>query len=252
MATKNNKNSGTKSEVLIMVKCGYGLLITVAQVLLFGVLGLCLFWIIHYGGGVAWTQDVSKQFNLHYVLMIGGFIFFNGQAILAYRCFSCCKKIYTKVVHSSLFILAISSVTVGLVAAIQAKESSTHFYSLHSWIGLATVGMFALQFLVGFVSFLVLLCCDNASAKFRQRLLPTHITFGLIIFGMAIAACLTGLMQTARQRLSGEDKKENYKDLSEQALVINVLGVSILLVGILITFLIRNNSFKRYATLTIN
>ncbi|XP_076349144.1 uncharacterized protein LOC143246398 isoform X2 [Tachypleus tridentatus] len=250
----NNKNSEERSGMPVLVRCGFGFLVFIAELLLFGVFGLCMFWIIHYCGGVAWTQDVSKQLNLHYILMIGGFIFFNGQAILAYRCFACCKKIYTKVIHSTFFVLTISSVTAGLMSSIKAHEDAgdKHFYSLHSWVGLATMGMFALQFMVGFVSFLVFLCCDNATVKFRQRLLPTHITFGLIVFGMAIVTCLTGLMQTARHKLSGEGKSESYEDLTEHALVINVLGVSILALGILIPFLIRNNTFRHYSTLTVS
>ncbi|XP_022258334.1 cytochrome b ascorbate-dependent protein 3-like isoform X2 [Limulus polyphemus] len=250
-----SKNSAYEEKVSIMVKCGFALWTFIAEVLLFGVLGLCLFWIFYYGGGVTWTNDVTKQFNLHYVLMIGGFIFFNGQAILAYRCLSCYKKIYTKVIHTSFFVFGMSSITVGLVSAIQGHNGAQdpkHFYSLHSWIGLATIGMFALQFLVGFMSFLVFLCCDNATVKLRQRLLPTHITFGLIIFGMAIATCLTGLMQTARHMLSGTIDKQNYEDLPEQTLVINILAVSLLALGIVIIYLVRNNSFKRSATLIIN
>ncbi|XP_076361483.1 plasma membrane ascorbate-dependent reductase CYBRD1-like isoform X2 [Tachypleus tridentatus] len=238
-----------------MVKYGFALWIFIAEVMLFGALGLCLFWIFYYGGGVTWTNDATRQLNLHYVLMIGGFIFFNGQAILAYRCFSCYKKIYTKVIHTSFFVFALSSITVGLVSAIQGRniaQDPKHFYSLHSWIGLATIGMFALQFLVGFVSFLIFLCCDTATVKLRQRLLPTHVTLGLVIFEMAVATCLTGLMQTARHRLSGTIDKTNYEDLPEQALVINVLGVSLLTLGIVITYLVRNNSFKRSATLIIN
>jgi len=58
--------------------------------------------------------------------------------------------------------------------------------------------------LVGFVSYLVLLCCEKATAGYRARLLPTHVSMGLVIYGLAIAACLTGLIQTARSRLGYE------------------------------------------------
>ncbi|XP_013777779.2 cytochrome b ascorbate-dependent protein 3-like [Limulus polyphemus] len=175
--------------------------------------------------------------------------------MLVYRIFFCCKKIYNKVLHTIVFVLAISAITIGMMSAIQAHNNSPepkHFYSLHSWIGLATMGLYALQFIVGFVSFLVLLCCDATTTKFRQQLLPTHKTFGVIIFSMAVAACVTGLTQSARYRLSGKDGKLNYADLPEQAIVINVLGITMIALGILLTYLTHNIGIKRYATEVIN
>lgn len=121
-------------------------------------------------------NNTHGQYNLHYILMVGGFIFLNGQctyfqllfslslifkryvcwfsfgiAMLAYRSFQCCKKIYVKVLHTIFFVLAISAITIGLVAAIQAANNipnGKHFYTMHSWIGLAAIGLFALQVIV--------------------------------------------------------------------------------------------------------
>ncbi|XP_076360833.1 plasma membrane ascorbate-dependent reductase CYBRD1-like [Tachypleus tridentatus] len=245
-----NKQSATEHQDSLSMRCGFGWLMFLVEVLLFGALGLCIFWIVYYGGGVAWANDTSKQFNLHYVLMTGGFIFLNGESILVYRKFACCKKIYNKVIHTIFFVLSISAITIGTVSAIQAHNNSQnprHFYSLHSWIGLATMGLFALQFIVGFTSFLVLLCCDTRTAKFRQQLLPTHVTFGLIIFSMAVAACVTGLTQTGHHRLS-----DSYKDLPEQAIVINVFGMTIIALGILMPYFIYTIRFKRYTTVLVN
>jgi len=55
-----------------------------------------------------------------------------------------------------------------------------HFYSLHSWMGLTTMGLFALQFVGGFFSFLLLLRCERATASFRASLVPVHSTFGIL------------------------------------------------------------------------
>ena len=49
------------------------------QLLLFGVLILSLVWVYKFHGGFAWNEDVDKQFNVHPVLMITGFIFFMGR-----------------------------------------------------------------------------------------------------------------------------------------------------------------------------
>ncbi len=53
------------------------------------------------------------------------------------------------------------------------------------------------QFVVGFFSFLILLCCENATAGFRASLVPIHATFGILTFMLAVATCLTGLTEKA-------------------------------------------------------
>ena len=54
-----------------------------------------------------------------------------------------------------------------------------------------------LQLVVGFFSFLILLCCEARTAALRAALVPVHATFGLITFLMAIATCLTGITEKA-------------------------------------------------------
>lgn len=185
-----------------------GVLFTLAELLLFITVLLWLYWAYQHDDGLAWQNDRKQQFNTHAALMLFGFIFLNGQAMLIYRSFQCCSKIYTKILHTILFVLATSAISLGLILGYTAQENVgsnnkpiMHFYSLHAWCGLATVGLFVLQFVFGFVSFLILLCCDKATSKFRAALLPIHKTFGLIIFSLAVATCLTGLLQTARSRL---------------------------------------------------
>ncbi|XP_064456159.1 plasma membrane ascorbate-dependent reductase CYBRD1-like isoform X2 [Ornithodoros turicata] len=237
------------------MKALFYFLLFLAEVLLFGTITLTIYWVLNYEGGVKWANDIKRQFNLHYILMVGGFIFLNGQAILVYRSFTCCKKIYNKVLHTIFFVLSISSITIGIVSAFQAHNSVAdpkHFYSLHSWIGLGTMGLFALQFVVGFTSFLVLLCCDKATLSYRQRLVPIHTNFGLIIFGMAAAACVTGLMQTAKGRYSGKEGAPNYRELPEQAIFVNTIAAAIIALTILLPLLVRNNLRGGQTVLSIN
>lgn len=185
-----------------------GVLFTLAELLLFATIFFWLYWSYQHDDGLAWQSERKQQFNTHAALMLLGFIFLNGQAMLIYRSFQCCSKIYTKILHTILFVLATSAISLGLILGYTAQDNVgpsskpiMHFYSLHAWTGLATVGLFVLQFVFGFVSFLILLCCDNATSKFRAALLPIHKTFGLTIFSLAIATCLMGLLQTARSRL---------------------------------------------------
>lgn len=58
--------------------CEYILTVIIASILLIGSTVLALFWVINYRGGFAWTDDPKRQFNLHPVLNIAGFITFSG------------------------------------------------------------------------------------------------------------------------------------------------------------------------------
>lgn len=104
----------------------------------------------------------------------------------------------------------------------------------------------------------MLLCCERGTARYRARFLPTHITFGVVIFLLATAGCLSGLLQTARSRLSGpsmtEPGKPDYKDMSlnEQynvflnaGLSINLVGGCLILLAVLIPYLVRNFTNNR-------
>lgn len=230
----------------------FGMLFTIAQILLFGSVAIFTYWLWVHDAGFAWQKDRTTQFNLHAILMVVGFIFFNGQAMLIYKLCNCCKKITTKILHTILFVLSISAIAIGAVAGIQAQDmvppaaTAKHFYSLHAWVGLATMALFALQFVVGFVTFLVFLCCEKGTARLRNSLLPTHRTFGLIIFSLASITCIAGLLQTARARLDGGKdetsgrKKPIYKSYDEPTLMINIVGACIVGLAILIPYMVRN------------
>ena len=186
-----------------------GVLFTLAQLLLFATILLWLYWTFQHDDGLGWLgAERKQQFNGHAALMLAGFVFLAGQAMLIHRSSQCCSQVYTKILHTILLVLATAAISLGLILAYSAQENVgpgnkpiAHFYSLHAWCGLATCCLFLLQFLAGFVSFLLLLCCHQATASFRARLLPIHRTFGLIIFSLAVATSLMGLLQTARSRL---------------------------------------------------
>ena len=73
--------------------CCFGLLFLIAQVLLHGVIILTLYWVINFrwkddqGFPFAWSGtgavDREKQWNLHPVLMVTGFIYCMGQGTLS-------------------------------------------------------------------------------------------------------------------------------------------------------------------------
>lgn len=68
---------------------------------------------------------------------------------------------------------------------------------LHIILNFILFDFVCLQFVFGFFSFLILLCCEGATAAFRASMVPIHASFGLTTFMLAIATCLTGLTEKA-------------------------------------------------------
>ncbi|KAI9576012.1 hypothetical protein GQX74_000374 [Glossina fuscipes] len=188
----------------------YLLIVILSTVLLIGVLVLTLFWVIFYRGGFAWADSPQLQFNLHPVLMVAGCVTFSGF----------CKNIFES--HNLV------------------EPPKPHFYSLHTWLGLITMAMFAVQFIVGFFSFLVLLCCENRTYSCRSAMVPIHASFGLANFMMAVATCVTGLVETERQ-LVGETGLSTRNSEIEHY-IMNSMGVVFVALGIIISVAVRRSN----------
>lgn len=75
--------------------------------------------------------------------------------MLMYRTCRCCRRIWNKLLHTVFHILAIPCVAIGFIAVLDSHNLRVdaenrpnpipNFYSLHSWMGLATMGLFGLQ-----------------------------------------------------------------------------------------------------------
>ncbi|XP_019872568.1 lysosomal membrane ascorbate-dependent ferrireductase CYB561A3 isoform X5 [Aethina tumida] len=223
--------------------CEYTLVVVLACLMLLGSLGLTIFWVVKFHGGFAWRDDPKKQFNLHPVLMVAGFITFSGFSVLLYRICRCCRRIYVKLLHTVFHSLAIPCVAVGFLAVLDSHNLAQptpipNFYSLHSWIGLVTMGLFAIQYIVGFFSFLILLCCEGATAGFRASLVPIHASFGLTTFMLAIAACVTGITEKVIFSL-GSDYASWIEQRDLQATIVNALGITLIALGIVVSYGVR-------------
>ncbi|KAF6209434.1 hypothetical protein GE061_015181 [Apolygus lucorum] len=240
--------------------CEYVIVVVLSSILLVASVVLVLFWCLYYKKGYAWNDNPNLQFNLHPTLMITGFVFFSGFSMLLYRISRCCRRIYVKLLHTLFHTLAIPCVVLGFMAVLDfhnlADPPIPNFLSIHSWMGFVTMGLFALQFVVGFFSFLLLLCCDSATAGFRASLVPVHATFGLTTFMLAIATCLTGLTQKSpsspgppsipveggnsssdgNSSVVGLDlvgnMSDNSSNLAEEDIIVNTLAMVLVAIGI--------------------
>ena len=132
-------------------------------------------------------------------------IILHVPAMLVYRSCRCCRRVWSKLLHMMFHLLAIPCIVIGFMAAWDyhalQPEPIPHLYSIHSWLGLATMAMFLLQFVSGLFSFLLLMCCSSATASCRASMVPIHSTLGTTTFLMAVATCIAGITETALFKL---------------------------------------------------
>merc|ERR1712012_539829 len=123
MALRRRHRKSDDEEMSGGARCCFGFLTFLAQILLHGVVGLVLFWVIaHHSkdnvGPFSFRTDPELEWNLHPVLMILGFIYFMGQAMLMYRTCRCCRRIWSKLLHTIFHLLAAPCIALGFVALV--------------------------------------------------------------------------------------------------------------------------------------
>ncbi|KAK4393403.1 putative transmembrane ascorbate ferrireductase 2 [Sesamum angolense] len=186
---------------------------------------LVLVWTVHYRGGLALiSENKDLIFNVHPVLMVVGLVILNGEAMLAYKSVSGTKS-FKKLVHLSLQCLAFCLSIIGLWAAwkFHIDKGIDNFYSLHSWLGLACLFLFGVQWAAGFVTFWY----PGGSRNSRASLLPWHVFVGIYIYALAIATCTTGFLEKATF-LQTNKVISRY---SMEALLVNSLGILIVVLA---------------------
>ncbi|GAB2279922.1 hypothetical protein Dimus_014557 [Dionaea muscipula] len=115
----------------------------------FGVLAiiLMLVWLLHFRGGIDLDSDVpARVFNVHPFLMLFGFIFFAGEAMMAYKTVAA-QRFVQKLIHTAIHLGAITLGIVGIHAAFKyhKQQQLTNMYTLHSWLGLSTFILYGIQ-----------------------------------------------------------------------------------------------------------
>ncbi|KAK8507944.1 hypothetical protein V6N13_055412 [Hibiscus sabdariffa] len=190
----------------------------------FGVLSfiLMLVWLLQYRGGIEYdSYEGYRVFNVHPFLMFCGFIFLSGEAMMVYKTVQATHMVQ-KMVHMMFQLGAFVLGVVGICAVFKFHDMSNveDVYSLHSWIGIATITLFAVQWLAGLISFMA-----PQPEVTKHSLLPWHICGGRTLLYMSIAAALTGLMEQATFQHLQSDREGR---------LVNFLGLCILLFGIFV------------------
>ncbi|CAI9276810.1 unnamed protein product [Lactuca saligna] len=138
------------------------------------ILILVLIWNVHYRGGLAlFSKNKALLFNVHPVMMVTGLLLLNGEA----------------------FILSL----IGLWAVwkFHNDKGIGNFYSLHSWLGLASLLLFAIQWGVGFATF----WCSCGSTKFKEKM--TFLQMHKIISHYCVEAILVNVLGVLMVVLGG-------------------------------------------------
>ncbi|XP_006866686.1 PREDICTED: cytochrome b reductase 1-like [Chrysochloris asiatica] len=199
-----------------------------------------LIWVLHYREGLGW-DGTGLEFNWHPVLLVTGFIFIHGIAIIVYRLPWTwkCSKLLMKSIHAGLNSVAAILAIIALVAVFDFHNAKNipNMYSLHSWIGLTAVILYILQLLLGFSIFLL----PFAPPSLRAILMPIHVYSGLLIFGTVIAATFMGLTE----KLIFSLNNPAYSSFPPEGIFTNTLGLLILVFGALIFWIVTRPQWKR-------
>lgn len=191
----------------------------------FTVVALVFTWTLHYRGGLALISDNKDLiFNVHPVLMVISLVLLNGEAMLAYKTVSGTKS-FKKLIHLVLQFLALCLAVIGVWAALKFHNDKgiDNFYSLHSWLGLASLFLFIIQWAAGFTTFWY----PGGSRNSRVSLLPWHVFFGVYIYALAIVTTVTGILEKATF-LQTNHVISRY---SNEALLVNTMGILIVVLG---------------------
>ncbi|XP_036966320.1 cytochrome b reductase 1 [Acanthopagrus latus] len=197
-------------------------------------------WVLYYKEGLGWDGGLA-EFNWHPVLIVTGFVFLQGLAIIVYRLPWTwnCSKLTMKFIHAGLNLLAFICAVIAMVAVFDFHNTAKipNMYSLHSWLGLIAVILYCLQLILGVGMYLI----PITPVTWRATFMPLHVYSGLLLFTSVIAVALMGITEKLIFGLSNP----KYKDSPPEAIFVNVLGVLLVVFGALILWIATRTSWKR-------
>jgi len=218
----------------------YRILLVTAEI--FGLISVILVGLLFdsnfYTSTYNWT---TNPFSYHPLLMTIGLLFCYGNAIILYRTFQQTPKRLLKILHAIFLLASLTVAAVGFAAIIRSKNlgKRPHFLSFHAWLGLATLILFALQWICGFISFLV----PKLSLDARRKYMPSHRLWGKIIFLSALISILAGLSE------HGMTSSFFTQNDTQQArrFIMNFFGIVCCLFSLIIIYLLSTPEYQRPA-----
>ncbi|KAE9034570.1 hypothetical protein PR003_g8394 [Phytophthora rubi] len=197
--------------------------------------------------GFSWAHGDPRVFNWHPLLMSFGFVFCSVQAALVYMSLPFSHAV-NKRIHLSLHALGFLSAVLGTVAVFRFhnEHSITNLYSLHSWLGLGVLILFAAHWLGSFVVFFY----PGATQDVRAAVGPYHVAIGLSIVGLVVATVEAGILEklafNGSCNVNGELNGESVKGFMASDCVIgNVIGLLVALSLVVLVVTIWLSKTKR-------
>lgn len=207
----------------------------IAQMLALGAVALMGYYTYKYSGANPLDWETNPG-SFHPLLMTIGLIFCYAQGMLVFRIFRHRKKPALKLFHFFLQATAFACVLVGLKAQFNAVKSGIHAHSLHSWMGLGTVSLFACQLYCAFITFLF----PGLRLRVRQFYLPIHTFFGVAIFVMAVATAMMGVTEKVLWLA-----EEDFEVFQPNATVLKCFALVLALLALTLVYGVANPQFKR-------
>ncbi|RKO84879.1 eukaryotic cytochrome b561-domain-containing protein [Blyttiomyces helicus] len=191
-----------------------------ATMIAFG--AILILWINRAEGGIG--VSANNVFGYHALLMGLFTVGFTQEALLAYSAplwgpFVPSRTVI-KFFHSTLHFLGIVCCVCGLVAAAKDKSDAGTpvvfpnytLFSAHSWVGVAALTLWALQFIGGFVLYLF------ATLEVKKKASKYHKFLGSVVYAALLATCAMGLEDAQQSDLSGSTPPFNFTaDLAANA-----------------------------------
>ncbi|KAF0899549.1 hypothetical protein E2562_020755 [Oryza meyeriana var. granulata] len=228
---------------------GVGAWTVVAHVLAVAATALVLVWCIHFRGGLALrSHDKQLIFNTHPVLMLLGLVVLAAEAILSYRSFPqhmiLISRDARKKTHLALHAVALALGVLGVYAVFKyhAEADIPNLYSLHSWIGIATISLYALHWLAAFLTFFF----PGASQATRRSAVPWHAILGLLVFALAIGNAQLGFLEKLTFLQGPPLRLSRY---GAEALLVNFTALVVLLLGVAVVLATANVDSTRYTAM---
>jgi cytochrome b-561 len=144
-------------------------------------------WIWKWRNGLG--NNPPESFNLHPLLMTLAFTCF-CEAAMVIRKTGFDKVRVGKPFHATLHLIGLILASVGIWGAYKYHTDAeiTHFYSLHSWLGIITYSFLLLQYVLGVISFYRM----STPVAFRVWFKPYHVISGFVLIALMATTMIVG------------------------------------------------------------
>mmetsp|Transcript_2839 Transcript_2839/g.3829 ORF Transcript_2839/g.3829 Transcript_2839/m.3829 type:complete len:263 (+) Transcript_2839:216-1004(+) len=167
-----------------------GLVATILTFIWFG------FWLkVSKDGELKNASGFDKTFNLHPFLMVLSVIFLNLSAIVSFKTLPFsheCKKSFHMLLHTAALLLAFIGINAVFKSHNNAKPVPLqNFYSLHSWVGIAAICLYSLQYIFGFYRFYL----QRGNGEQKEATKAWHKVLGKLLAVVFAVAAISGIQE---------------------------------------------------------